>query len=31
MLFAYSKGVADNLTSKQTADLARHVKKEFGE
>jgi hypothetical protein len=31
MLFAYSKNVADDLTEKQTADLARQVKKEFGE
>jgi len=31
MLFAYSKNIADDLTARQTAELAKAVKKELGE
>jgi hypothetical protein len=30
LLFAYPKNIADNLTSKQTSQLAKAVKEEFG-
>ena len=31
LLLAYPKNVADDLTAKQTAELAKQVKQEFGE